>query len=269
MRFSLILPSRDRIGLLGQFLDSVKDMTDDLSQVEVLIVHDNDDSETAGFLDQVPYPFFKKYATARSMNFSRDYYNFLTTKATGEWIICCNDDCRIETPHWDTIAYEILKDKPRVIYGYIEDGLGGAKARGGGEYCCFPLQGMAGVHAMGFVFPTRIPCWGADMWARNLYDAINSTVKLPITFFHYSHHNRTRKQDAISHRIAQNQVAYSVRPDQREIEALVGALNGKIPEREAEPAKPVPSGIRRSAPRPVIPQPTPKPWSQKKVWMSV
>lgn len=271
MRFSIILPSRDRVGLLGQMLDSFKDNTDDLSQLEILIVHDDDDNETPGFIDQLPketYGFVKKFSTKRSLNFSKDYYNFLASKATGEWIICGNDDMRCQTPHWDSLSYEILKDKPRVIYGYIEDGLGGAKARGGGKYCCFPLQGMVGVRAMGFVFPTRIPVWGADMWARNTYDQINSAVDLPITFFHYSHHNRTRPQDAISHRIAQNQVAYSVRPDRHEIEALVGALNGVVPDKLPEP-KPQPRPINyRPAIKPV-PAPLPKPWSKKRVWMGV
>lgn len=272
MRFTLILPSRGRVGLLGQFIDSVKNMSDDLSQIEVLVVHDNDDSETRGFLDQLSkhvYGFVKYWSVPQSLNFSKDYYNFLASKATGEWIVCCNDDARIETPHWDTLAFEILKDKPRVIYGYIEDGLGGAKARGGGEYCCFPLQGMKGVHAMGFVFPTRIPCWGADMWARNLYDQIGSTVKLPIKFMHYCHHNRTRPQDEVSRKIAQTQVAYSVRPDCHEVEALISALNGQVPTRMPE-TKPQPKPINyrpAPGPRPVMPQP--KPWVKKKVWMSV
>jgi hypothetical protein len=271
MKFSIVLPSRDRVGLLGQMLDSFKENTDDLSQIEILIVHDDDDHDTPGFLDQVPYTFFKKFSTKRSMNFSKDYYNFLASKATGEWIVCGNDDMRCQTLHWDILAYEALKDKPRVIYGYIEDGLGGAKARGGGEYCCFPLQGMEGVRAMGFVFPTRIPVWGADMWARNLYDHINSTVKLPITFFHYSHHNRTRPQDAISHRIAQNQVAYSVRPERQEIEALVNALNGRVPDKIPEtPQKNKPRPINYGPspiPRPIVPQP--KPWVKKRMWVGV
>lgn len=277
MRFSIILPSRGRVGLLGQMLDSFKANTDDLSQIEILVVHDNDDDETKGFLDQLPkevYGFVKKFSTTRSMNFSKDYYNFLASKVTGEWIICGNDDMRCQTPHWDSVSYRILKDKPRVIYGYIEDGLGGAKARGGGEYCCFPLQGMQGVHSMGFVFPIRIPVWGADMWARNLYDHTGSTVKLPVTFFHYSYHNRTRKQDEISVRISQNQTPYSVRPEKTEIDALLRALNGRIPESDdgSEPEVIVPrrnpSPQSRPQPRPVNITNAPRPWTPKKIWLS-
>ena len=230
IRFSIIFPSRERIELLGLLLESIATTTDNLNSIEVLIAVDDDDTPTSEYLSTAPYNFFKFWKVQRSMNFSKDYYNFLAAQSTGRWIICANDDARFETKHWDTLSYDILKDLPSVIYGYCEDGLHGFRARGGGRYCCFPLQGRGGYNALGFIFPNRIPVWGADMHCRLLYDQVGSTVELPITIRHYCHHNKTRAQDGVSLRIAQNQVPYQIRSEQREVSALMAALTGQAPE---------------------------------------
>lgn len=276
MNFSIIYPTRERWDLLKKALDSVRDKTLDIENVEVLLAIDDDDTTDYEFLKQ--YSFVRPYIVKRSLNFSKDYYTFLAFKSTGRWIITSNDDGEFCTKNWDKIAFEALHDKPNVIYGYIDDGLTGFKARGGGRYCCFPLQGRAGVEAMGFVFPSRIPIWGADLWTRNTYDAINSCVDIPMKIMHYCHHNRTRTQDGVSMRIAQNQSPYSIRPQQAEIEALFKALHGR-PWDGVIPEPPVPQAhadqIRRlrgnfpPRPKSVMPAvPLPKPWTTKKIWIS-
>lgn len=226
MKFSIIFPSRERIDLLKNLLDSIKINTNDISNVEVLIAVDADDKESQGFLARniAAYPFVIPYAVERSLNFSRDYYTYLAKQSTGQWIITANDDCVFETQSWDTIAYEILKDRSGVIYGWIEDELGGWRAKGHGNYCCFPLQGRSGFEALGYIFPTRVPTWGADIWAKNLYDQVNGVVEIPITLKHYCYHNKTRDQDDISRRIASNQVPFDFRPTYDEINALLKAM---------------------------------------------
>ena len=223
-KFSIIFPSRDRQDLLLKMLQSLTHNTTHLDQIEVLIAVDHDDKKTFKFLCDLSLPFVKIYQVMRSLNFSRDYYNFLAKESKGRWIITANDDCVMETPHWDDLAYDVLKDKPGVIYGWIEDRLGGFRANGHGNYCCFPLQGRAGFEALGYIFPTRVPTWGADIWAKNLYDQIGSCVKLPITLRHDCHHNKTREQDHISKRIAHNQVPFDMRPTYEEINKLIEAM---------------------------------------------
>lgn len=224
IKFSIVFPTRERRTLLQLLLESVKDNTSDISCVEVLIATDDDDATDYAFLKD--YAFVQRFVVKRSLNFSHDYYNFLAVKTIGRWIITGNDDMRVETKSWDVIAFNTLKDLPSVIYGWIEDGLDGFRVRGGGSYCCFPLQGRGGYEALGYVFPGRVPTWGADILLGSLYTKVNSVVKIPIMFRHYCYHNGTREQDHVNKRISQNQVMYSVRPTRQEIEVLIKALNG-------------------------------------------
>ena len=221
-KFSIVFPTRERTQLVSNLLASIQKNTANLSDIEVLVVTDNDDKTNYEVFGQ--YPWLTQYRTARSSNFSRDYYNFLANRSKGQFIITANDDCQFETPNWDIIAFDALKDKTNVVYGCAEDGLDGFKARGGGKYACFPILGRGWLDALGFVFPARIPCWGADMWCRNIADQCRIAVDVPIKIMHYCHHNRTREQDGISKRIAQNQVAYNVQPAREETDKLLEAL---------------------------------------------
>lgn len=225
MKFSIVFPSRERVPLLKRMLDSLVATTANLSDIEVLIAVDHDDKDTFEFLtSDKTYPFVTHYGVKRSLNFSRDYYTMLAHRSSGQWIITANDDCVFETEHWDAKAYEVLKDLPGVIYGYIEDGLGEWRAKGHGDYCCFPLQGRKGFEALGYIFPDRIPTWGADIWTKNLYDQIDSSIELPFTMRHYCVHNFTRESDHIHQRIARNQVSFSMKPTYDEINKLIKAL---------------------------------------------
>ena len=230
MRFSIIFPSRERIPLLTDLLESIKNNTQLLHEVEVLVYIDQDDSDSYLFLRKATcmkiYPFMRYFSGVRSEppNFSRDYYNYLAAQSTGRWIIACNDDCKFETSGWDVLAYDVLKDKPNVIYGWSEDHLGGNRAPGHGNYCCFPLIGRKGYEALGYYFPERIPTWGCDIWIKGLYDQIGSNVILPMTIRHFTSHNGSRAMDHINRRIATRQVKYSVYPQYDEINILLKAL---------------------------------------------
>ncbi len=224
MKFSIVFPTRERHDLLRNLLRSIAITTYDLNQVEVLIAIDDDDRASFDFVNGLGYSFVRTFQVERSLNFSQDYYTFLAKQSTGQWIITVNDDCVFETMGWDMFAYTMLKDLPSVVYGWIEDGIGSFRAHGQNEYCCFPLMGRGGFEALGYIFPSRIPTWGADLWAKKLYDQVEGVVKLPITIRHFCHHNQTREQDEINKRIANNQVQYDMRPTYDEINKLLAAL---------------------------------------------
>ena len=227
---SSFLPGID-IFFLKNLLESIIKNTADLSRIEVLIAVDTDDLKTFNLLCDLGFPFVKIYQVQRSMNFSRDYYTYLAKQSKGRWIITINDDCIFETPNWDTKAYEVLKDKGSVIYGWSEDGLGGWRAKGHGHYCCFPLQGRGGFEALGYIFPSRIPTWDADIHCKNLYDQIGRVVTLPITIRHFCHHNQTREQDHINKRIAHSQIPFDMRVTYEEINKLLAAIKNETKEK--------------------------------------
>lgn len=228
MNFSFIFPTRERLDLVKRFIDSIEQNTDNIHDVEVLVAVDEDDVDTFGFLSNLKCSFLKIFTCPRSLNFSRDYYTMLAHKSTGRWIITANDDCVMESKRWDTIAYNVLNDKSGVIYGWIEDGLGNFRAKGHGNYCCFPLQGRVGFEALGYIFPERVPTWGADIWAKNLYDQVSSVIEIPITMRHYCYHNHTREQDNISRRIQSSQKPFDMRPSYEEINSLLAAIKKEM-----------------------------------------
>ena len=239
-KYSIIFPTRERPILLRSLLESLAVNTVNTEDIEVLIAIDNDDKTDYKFLEE--YDFVQNFRVQQSMNFSEDYYNYLAKRSSGNWIITANDDCRFETRSWDVIAFDLLKKRPSTIFGWIEDGLGMYRARGQGDYCCFPLQGRGGYEALGFIFPARIPTWGADIWAAGIYKQIGSFIRLPITIKHYCHHNATRVQDEVSKRISRNQVNYSTKSIRSELEALLNALNKPKEEIEIMATK-LPEGL--------------------------
>lgn len=229
-KFSIVFPSRERVKLLDACLHSIMDNAANLIDIEILVAVDEDDTSTRAYINSLPifpHGVLKFFLVKRSLNFSRDYYTYLAWNSTGRWIITSNDDGMFTTKDWDAKAYEVLKDKPGVIYGWIEDNLGGWRAKGHGDYCCFPLQGRKGFEALGYIFPARVPTWGADIWAKNLYDQVGSVAKLPFEISHLCHHNKTRDQDHVSKRIAMNQVPFDMNPSYQEINTLLLALKGE------------------------------------------
>jgi glycosyltransferase involved in cell wall biosynthesis len=228
MKFSIIFPTRERPELLKRLLYSIAAMTTNINNVEVLIAVDDDDVKTGTFFNDYSYSFVRVFFVKRSLNFSQDYYTFLTKQSTGKWVIALNDDGEFMTKGWDIQAeahlLNFIGNGPNVVYGFIEDELGEFRAKGHGEYCCFPLLGRDGINAMDCFFPARIPTWGADLWARDLYDQVQRVIKLPITIKHWCYHNGTREADHINKRIMLNQIRFSMAPAYDEINKLINVL---------------------------------------------
>lgn len=233
-KFTIVFPTRERVELLDRLLKSIQLNTNNLDAIEVIIAVDTDDHKSKLYYNSrgVKYGFVKLFVVKRSLNFSRDYYNFLAAQGTGRWIIACNDDAEFATKDWDVMAeYTLNKyigDTANVVYGWIDDDFKESnRAAGHGKYCCFPLIGREGFNALGYVFPPSIPTWGADIWMCRLYNTIDRAVVLPIQIKHLCHHNQTREQDHISKRIAQNQVDFDITPRYSEVNSLLEALRTK------------------------------------------
>ena len=223
MNFSIIFPTRERTELLKKCLESIDQNTEDTDRIEVLLAIDDDDKRTDyGFLED--YSFVRAFRVRRSVNFSKDYYNFLASQSRGKWIICANDDCQFETSCWDSVAYNILKDRSNVIYGFINDGMDGFRVKHYGKYCSFPLQGREGYNVLGYIFPDRIPIWGSNLWVKALYEQIGSVVELPILVKHYTHRNKTRSIDHINEQITRKYMFYKSDSTEEEYEKLLNAF---------------------------------------------
>ena len=233
--FSIIFPSRDHQELLINLISSISRNTADISRIEVLIAIDACDANMNDFINTHKYSFVKFFKVQRSLNFSRDYYNYLCNQSRGRWVIGCNDDTEFMTKDWDKHAKEslekYLQGGQNIVYGWIEDMLGTHRMTQYGNYSCFPLLGREGINALGYFFPTDIPTWGADIWTEQLYRNVGRIVQLPIVIKHISIHNNLRAPDALHHRIASNQVPTSILPRPDQINAMIQAL--RAPKKES------------------------------------
>lgn len=236
--FSIVFPTRERTELLENLLKSIAKNTTDLKNIEIRIAYDIDDQATADFILAKKFPELPItwVCGTRSLNFSRDYYTSLALSTSGKWVVVINDDTEFRTPGWDTIAAKALQDAigdgPNVMYGWVEDNLGKARAMQFNNYTCFPILGRAGIDALGYVFPERIPLWGADIWCRYLYGHVKRVAEVPITIAHICHHNGTRPQDHINKRIQANTPPVPMTPTAEEINKLLRILNPGPPGRK-------------------------------------
>lgn len=226
-KISLIFPSRGRVQLLRRLLESIEKTTRRGDGVEVLVAVDRDDAETMMVVDCFSGVgvAVRGYWVDRSVNFSRDYYNFLYGKSVGRWVMAINDDAVFETDGWDEVVRESLAGRD-VVYGVIEDCLGDAKLPTMGEYSCWPLLGRGGVDVLGYFFPERIPTWGADIWAAKLYRRAGAVVPVPVVIRHVCHHNGLRERDEINVRVGNNAGVYSAEPTGDEVGKIMRAIDG-------------------------------------------
>jgi GT2 family glycosyltransferase len=107
--FSLIVPTRCRTAQLRRLLDSVRNTTSDLEQVEVVLVVDSDDEESQGFrydaaaLKSVVVP---PGLTMGALNMAG------YRAASGRYLMLLNDDVVLRTPGWDRQVFQVFRDVP-------------------------------------------------------------------------------------------------------------------------------------------------------------
>lgn len=216
--WSLIFPSRDRIRLLTDLLNSIQKTAKDINSVEVLVVIDDDDKvsiKSSSFLME-QFPFVQFHRVERAWNFSTQYYGHLAEKSKGKYIQALNDDCVFCTPEWDLLADRAFGEaegrfNSRIIYGGCDDGLseGHRKWASGSSgasdelygYSCFPTITRAAYLALGYYFHEAFTTWGADIHLYQIFKLNGRAIPLPYKVDHISHHTHKRERDDLNKRV--------------------------------------------------------------------
>lgn len=118
-KFSIILNSRGRPAALNQLIYSIYKQTKVIDDVEILLSMDNDDHETNNLINRSVYKFLFSYTESipRDKHLHRRL-NKLAGLAKGKYIFVMNDDCEIDTKHWDQKAWEALEASGQdIVYG--------------------------------------------------------------------------------------------------------------------------------------------------------
>jgi hypothetical protein len=126
IKISLLLPSRGRPKKFNRLISSINKTTFDLSSVELISIHDNDDESFC----EIEFKKCKfKNIQIKSEQSSMGFYNSeCLKKSSGESIILINDDVIFKTKNWDKLVNNLaLKHKDSIYLGYGNDLFKGSK----------------------------------------------------------------------------------------------------------------------------------------------
>lgn len=207
IKITLITPTRNRVNDLKNLFESIKATVADPSSVEILFYVDDDDTATIPMIK----PYEEEYKDfnvhfhvgPRSDHFSKDYYNFLSRKARGRWVMAINDDSIFVTEGWDAIicakmeaAAEAVGDD--VLLGVVQDGM----IRKGAEkdnptMSCWCLSSKQYIDLMGGLLIEEIYTWGGDYWLGRAFTMVQGGSRkvfiLDVLIEHNSHHANPRR----------------------------------------------------------------------------
>jgi len=193
---SVLIPSRQRASMLK---GSAKTWVHPL--VEILVVIDKDEPERYEY-EQIPN--IKLFRIDRhGYENLHEYYNFLSKKAKGDWLMLGNDDAFMLTDNW---AMEIQGDHkyPQVLNVWNEtDNL-------------FPIISRAWYEAVGhFSLNTH-----ADSWIQQTAELINKTKYIPnIRIKHYGEEMHDETHQRVRSVVGQSSEAYRRMTEERKEDA--------------------------------------------------
>jgi len=195
MNFSLLLPTRKRICKLINLCYSLQNTILDTRRVEILIAHDNDDTETRVAVNPILKEFrrlnirFFKFERAENPH---HYYNELFKHTSNCTIVTLNDDSYFVTKEWDRIADRLIHEyiiphPDNIYYGFVDDGLAGERP---GKFCCFPFISRKTIEVLGYVNDMRFIGGGADICLGNAMHRVGRVIDMrEIKIDHLSFHN--------------------------------------------------------------------------------
>lgn len=208
MRFSIIIPTRKRIGYLTKLIESINLTSKNKNQVELLIIYDNDDDTTMQFVNNFhsSYPVsINFYRRSRSLNINGDYHNWAAQNfAKGEYFIMCNDDTEFMQFNWDEYAWDKLEETKKVwtdgiLLGITDDMELIHNRHDGNRFSCFPLFSRRDLEVLGFCFQPEYWRDGADWVIGSVYRRIGRMLDLrsEIVIKHISIRSFRREKDAL------------------------------------------------------------------------
>lgn len=164
---SVLTPTRGRPQALAESVDSLMDLAEEPSNVEVLAAVDPDDVE--GYVRPLPALYDVWVSSVRHGYIGiHCYYNFLATHAAGDWLLIWNDDALMRTQGWDKI---VESQAPAVLR---------PSANHHHELNLFPVWPTRWARHIGHVSL----CFNADTWVQEVGNLLGGQQNIPVEIFH-------------------------------------------------------------------------------------
>ncbi len=211
-RLSLICPTRDRTANIQRLIENIVNTVHNIENIELLFACDSDDATSMYFINQQrnKYPTFniRYYYRERSEWLNRDYYNWLTEKATGEFCWLMGDDLIFAINQWDRIVLDaldnFLKDKKdRIAYVNVQSDTPNPPGIDY-KFSGFPVISKEAINTLGFFMIPELPSWCGDYLLPLLYgnDKVNRMINIEkVILSHISSHTQKVLGDNITYRL--------------------------------------------------------------------
>jgi len=225
MKFSLLVPTRDRREKLNRFIKSIYTTTTSKNKIEVLIACDDNDLGSQAHVKNIMLQYerqldIKLFTRPQTEFINRDYYNWLAEKATGELLWVLADDLELTQHDWDSetrsAVENFLQDKPdRVVCVSLKDNTPPPSHRLP-KFPCFPMFTREAITACGWMLNPMTPTWGADYIAYVIYNHIGRLLELHTKVYltHHSYHTHVEaKPDSTNKRVGEIFNRLKMRPE--------------------------------------------------------
>lgn len=174
---SVLLATRGRTDILKRSLVSLLDTASDVSNIEILLAFDNDDKETFQWVEDNLLPALDdRSADYTCLSFDRlgyirlnEYYNALSLRAQGQWLLFWGDDAIMYTQDWDKII--MAETRFRVLR---------AKSHNEHPIAVFPIVPKKWAEMFGYFSPHQLN----DNWVSQVAYMADIMVNVPIEIEH-------------------------------------------------------------------------------------
>ncbi len=183
---SLILPTRGRPEGLDRFLGSVVETTTRLNELEIVLVMDEDDAASLGY---VSHHALRIVRTVVPPGLPMGQLNLAGYEAcSGANVMLVNDDIIIQSPEWDEQVFDVIRNHPDGVYLiHVNDGIFQDRL------CTFPLVSRRYCELSNGICPPEYRRYRIDDHIYNVFNLLsvlgrNRILYLPeVRFEHYNY----------------------------------------------------------------------------------
>jgi len=175
---SVLIPTRNRTGLLTRSVQSLIDHSADASQIEIVVAYDEDDVVSKDYLSSAGWQALTQHTNVKTClcpNWGYSglnrYYTAMSQQSRGAWFMIWNDDAVMLTPGWDAHLkqYQDFVGMLHMITENFKPAL-----------CLFPLIPRIWLDLFGEISQHQLN----DSWIQDICTQANATQLIPVTVFH-------------------------------------------------------------------------------------
>lgn len=214
LKISLLVPTCRREQLFAGFIQSVNQMTENKSCLELLVIADEQDTISQKYAKTVlsNFPNIESRLLIRpySRYLNEDYYNWAARQATGDLFWVLADDLEICSPNWDTVIQREVesfskKYPDKIFCVSIRDNTPPPSHRLP-KFPCFPMLTREAQKAFGgWILHPKVPTWGADYVTYCIFQPLDRLLVIHDKNYinHISWHNKQVQPDPTNIRIGE------------------------------------------------------------------